>query len=91
MGSVAEQRRSPERPTLDRIAIDHRKEERSGRGSDEGGNIEPGKDPVLELREEVVEVTRPVPVLALGELGGVGAQLGNEVQLLEASGTSSTG
>ena len=86
MSCVTEQRDLAERPAVNGIAIDHRKEECSRGRSDQRWNVEPRELPAFELRQEVGEIAWLVPILPLEQFGLIGAQLGNEVELLTSVG-----
>ena len=53
---------------------------------DECGNIQPVESPLLETWEEVGRVAGLVPILPLEQFGFIGAQLGDEVELLASVG-----
>ena len=80
MRRIAQQGAAAEGPAGDRVAVDHREEERLGSGADDGGDVEPAEVPIREGGQEVVERAGPVPVLLGGQVGSGPAQLGDEVE-----------
>src|SRR5476651_527051 len=64
MCRIAQQRDAAMAPAREGIAVDHREFQDRMRRFDDARHVEPVEFPVLEARQEIGELARPVPVLA---------------------------